>query len=137
MLRRWLRISVFLVAGAALQLALEHRAVAEPLSAEEMLTDCQALLSTAKTTTDPEAVELGNTFATGACWGAFLSIQQLVTVKIAGAKNPAFRVCVPEDTALVQLIQLFDAYARRHPERRREPFTIVAIAALHEAFRCK
>ncbi|MGO9173824.1 MAG: Rap1a/Tai family immunity protein [Rhodomicrobium sp.] len=137
MLNRWLRIGAFLLAGALLQVPLVHEAVAGAYSAEEMLSECQALLSSAKTTPDPDAVELDNTFSTGSCWGAFLSIQQLVTIKKAGAKHPMFRVCVPEDATLVQIIQLFDVYARNHPERQSEPFTIVAVAALHEAYRCR
>src|SRR5208282_2034313 len=134
MLERSLRIGAFLFAGALLQLTLVQEAVAEPYSAEEMLSECQALLSSARTTPDPGAVELDNTFSTGSCWGAFLSIQQLVTIKRAGAKLPMFRVCVPEDATLVQIIQLFDVYARKHPERQSEPFTIVAVAALQEAY---
>ncbi|MGO9544134.1 MAG: Rap1a/Tai family immunity protein [Rhodomicrobium sp.] len=134
---RWLRIGMLAVAGAMVQLPVTRQAAAEPYSAEEMLSECQALLSTAKATADPDAIELDNTFSTGNCWGAFLSIQQLATVKSAGAKSPAFRVCVPEDTTLIQVIQIFDAYCRQHPERQAEPFTIVAFSALREAYRCK
>jgi len=112
-------------------------AAAGPYSAEEMLSECRQLLATAKRAADPDALELDNTFSTGTCWGAFMSIQQLATLKMAGAKNPMFRVCVPEETTLVQIIQIFDAYARHHPERQDEPFTIVALAALHQAFRCR
>ncbi|MFZ0569127.1 MAG: Rap1a/Tai family immunity protein [Rhodomicrobium sp.] len=137
MLNRWLRIAVLLLAGAALQPLLVQRAASAPYTAEEMLSECQQLLSTAKLAADPDALELDNTFSTGTCWGAFLSIQQLATLKIAGAKNPIFRVCVPEDTTLIQFIQIFDAYARRHSQRQDEPFTVLALAALHEAFRCR
>jgi hypothetical protein len=134
---RLLRTGAILFAGALLQLASLQAAAAEQYSAEEMLSECQSLLSSAKKTADPDAIELDNTFSTGSCWGAFLTIQQLVTIKMAGAKSTMFRVCVPEDTTLVQIIQIFDVYARRHPERQSEPFTIVAIAALHDAFRCR
>ncbi len=137
MLIRWLRIAVFLLAGAALQPLLVQWAAAAPYSTEEMLSECEQLLASAKLAADPDSLELDNTFSTGTCWGAFLSIQQLATLKIAGAKNPMFRVCIPEDTTLIQFIQVFDAYARRHPQRQDEPFTVVALAALHEAFRCR
>ena len=106
MLNRWLRIGAYFIAGVLPQLPLIREAAAEPYSAEEMLTECQSLLSSAKKTEDPDAIELDNTFATGSCWGAFLSIQQLVTIKKAGAKNMVFRVCVPQDTTLVQIIQI-------------------------------
>jgi Rap1a immunity proteins len=137
MLNRWLLNAAFPLAVALLQPFLLREAAAQPYSAQEMLSQCQELLSTAKRTADPDSLELDNTFATGTCWGAFLSIQQLATLKIAGANNPLFRLCVPEDTTLVQFIQLFDVYARNHPERQSEPFTVVALAALHEAFRCR
>jgi hypothetical protein len=136
-LNRWLRIGAAVIAVAAMQLLPVLETAAEPYSAADMLSECQALLASAKATSDPDAIELDNSFSTGSCWGAFLSIQQLVTIKQAGAKTPMFRVCVPEDTKLVQIIEIFDSFARRHPERDSEPFTIVAIAGLHEAFRCR
>lgn len=136
-LNQWLRIGVAVFAVAAMQLLPEQKAAAEPYSAADMLSECQALLSSAKTTSDPDAIELDNSFSTGSCWGAFLSIQQLVTIKQAGARSPMFRVCVPEDTKLVQIIEIFASFARHHPERESEPFTIVAIAGLHEAFGCR
>ncbi len=137
MLNRWLRIAAFLFAAAALQPPLVQGAAAEPYSAREMLSECEQLLSTAKRAADPDAIELDNTFSTGTCWGAFLSIQQLATLKMAGAKKRIFRDCVPEETTLIQLIQIFDAYVRRNPQRRDEPFTVVALAALHESFKCR
>jgi len=137
MLKRWLLNAAFVLVIALLQPLLLREAAAQAYSAEEMLSQCQELLATAKGAADPDSIELDNTFATGTCWGAFLSIQQLATVKIAGTNNPLFRVCVPENTTLVRFIQLFDIYARRHPEREAEPFTIVALASLHEAFRCR
>jgi hypothetical protein len=48
-----------------------------------------------------------------------------------------FRVCVPEDTQLVQLIRIFDAYLKKHPERQEEPFTIVAMGSFYDVFRCR
>jgi hypothetical protein len=136
-LNRWLRIGAAVMAVAAIQLLPVQEAAAEPYSAADMLSECQALLASAKATSDPDAIELDNSFSTGSCWGAFLAIQQLVTVKQAGARTPMFRVCVPEDTKLVQIIKIFASFAQRHPEREGEPFTIVAIAGLHEAFRCR
>jgi hypothetical protein len=136
MLNRWLRIGAFFLAGAAPQLQSMPLAAAAPYSAGEMLSECQGLLSTAQKTADPEAIELDNTFSTGNCWGAFLSIQQLLTIKLAGARNPMFNACLPEDTTLVQIIQTFDAHARKHPERLSEPFTIVAAGALQDSFHC-
>jgi Rap1a immunity proteins len=136
MLNWWQRIAAFFLACAVLQLVVATGAAAGPYSAADMLSECHALLATAKATADPDSVELENTFSTGACWGAFLSIQQFAVLRTAGAKEPMLHTCVPENTTLVQLIQVFDAYAREHPELDSEPFTVVALSALHEAFHC-
>ncbi len=133
-LNRWLLAGVFC---AVLQISLMQGAAAEPYTAEDMRSECEAVLSSARSTADPDSVELDNTFSTGTCWGAFLSIQQIVTVRMSGAKRTMFRVCLPEDMTLVKIIQIFDAYMRRHPERQDEPFTIVAIGSLSESYRCK
>ena len=97
MLNWWRRIAALFLACAALQLLLAGVAAAGPYTAKEMLSECQALLATAKETSDPDAIELGNTFSTGACWGAFLSIQQFATLKTEGAAGPLLNACVPED----------------------------------------
>jgi hypothetical protein len=136
MLYWWQRIAAFSLACAAFQLLLTGGVLAGPYTAEEMASECQALLASAKATGDPDAVELENTFSTGACWGAFLSIQQFVTLKADGAKNPMFQACVPGDVTLVQLIQLFASFAKAHPSRDGEPFTVVALAAIRETFQC-
>jgi hypothetical protein len=136
-LYRWLRIGVFLFATATVELSLPAGAKAEPYTAGQMDSECEAVLSSAKATSDPDAIELDNTFSTGTCWGAFLAIQQLVNVKFAGARRMMFRVCVPEDTKLIQLIQVFDAYVKHHPERSGEAFSIVAIGSLYDSFRCQ
>jgi Rap1a immunity proteins len=126
-----------LVISAAFQLCPIHEGRCEAYSAADMLSRCQELLASAKRTADPDAVEMDNSFSTGSCWGAFLSIQQLVTLKKKGARKTLLRVCVPENVTLIQFIQVYDLYARRHPERENEPFTIVALSAAGEAFPCK
>ena len=136
MRNQWRWIAGIFLACAAFELLGAAGAGAAPYSTGEMISECKAVLATAKATGDPDSVELENTFSTGACWGAFLSIQQFVTLKAEGAESPVFHACVPEETTLVQLIQVFDAYARRHPERDGEPFTVAALAALREAFPC-
>ena len=137
MLNRWLRSGAVMLAVAAAQLPLAPGSAAEPYSAGDMLAECQSLLASAKATPGTDEIELDNSFSTGNCWGAFLSIQQLLTVKISGNRKPMFGVCLPEDSRLVQIIQIYASFAKQHPERESEPFTIVAIAALHQFFRCR
>jgi Rap1a immunity proteins len=136
MLYRWQRIAALLLACTAFQLLLASGALAGPYTAEEMASECRGLLASAKKTADPEAVELEDTFSAGACWGAFLSIQQFVILKAEGAKSPMFQACVPGDVTLVQLIKLFASYTKAHPERDGEPFAVVALTAIRGAFQC-
>jgi hypothetical protein len=82
-------------------------------------------------------IALDNTFSAGNCWGAFSSLQQVIVIRDVGAKHPILQICAPEETTLVQLIRLFDSYARRHPERMQEPFIEVALAALGSAYPCR
>jgi hypothetical protein len=106
-------------------------------TAQEMLTDCQAIIESAKTSGNPEELELDNTFATGNCWGAFSSIQQIVATRKEGGKSTLLQICVPPDTTLLRIIQIFDLFARSNTERQGEPFTKVALAALRSAYPCK
>ncbi len=86
MLNWWRRIAAFVLACAAFQLLLAAGG-GRAVHGGEMLSECQALLASAKPTPNPDAVELENSFSTGACWGAFLSIQQFVTLKMEGARS--------------------------------------------------
>ncbi|MGA7329213.1 MAG: Rap1a/Tai family immunity protein [Rhodomicrobium sp.] len=132
---QWRQVIAMLFANAFL-LMLGSLANAQPYSAEEMLSDCHSIETSAKKSSSAKEVELDNTFQTGSCWGAFLSLQQLITLKKGNANNPMFDVCAPEEATLVQIIQVFDAYAEGHPKEQKEPFTIVALNALHGAFPC-
>ncbi len=131
------RTGVFLFACATVLLAPMQKLAAEPYLTSDMLSDCRAVTTKAKAKRKSDEIELDNTFQTGSCWGAFLSIQQLITLKAAGANNPIFRVCAPEELTLLQIIQTFESYARRHPDQQNEPFTVVALNALHNAFPCR
>ncbi len=106
-------------------------------TAGEMLTDCQAIIQASKTSGNSDELELDNTFATGTCWGAFLSLQQVVVTRFEGGKNTLLHTCVPQSATFLQIIQVFYLFAQSNPERQQEPFTKVAIAALRSAFPCK
>ena len=109
----------------------------DKFSASEMLSTCQAILDAAKSTKNPDELELDNTFTSGSCWGAFLSVQQFIVTKVEGGKGTMLQICAPPETTLVQIIQVFDLFVRSNPKRQDEPFTKVAIAALRSAFPCK
>ncbi len=106
-------------------------------SAGEMMSDCSAIVQTAQSSGNPDELELDSTFASGTCWGAFLSLQQVAVTKMEGGKNTLLNLCVPRQTTLLQIIQVFYLFAQSNPKRSEEPFTKVAIAALRSAFPCK
>ena len=126
-----------LFAGALVLASLTAPRAEDKLSAGEMLSNCQGILDSARTAKNPDELDLENTFATGTCWGAFLSVQQFIVTRLEGEKNPLLQICAPPETTLVQIIQIFDLFVRSNPERQAEPFTKVAIAALRSAYPCK
>ena len=131
------RISSPLLAGAVLLASLSALRAEDKFPAGEMLASCQPILDSAKTAKNLDELELENTFTSGTCWGAFLSIQQFIVTRVEGGKNTMLQTCVPPETTLVQIIQVFDLFVRSNPKRQDEPFTKVAIAALRSAFPCK
>ena len=126
-----------LFAGVVLLASLTALRAEDKLSAGEMLSNCQAILDSAKAAKNQDELELDNTFTSGTCWGAFLSVQQFVVTKVEGGRSTILNTCVPPETTLVQIIQIFDLFVRSNPKRQDEPFTKVAIAALRSGFTCK
>lgn len=126
-----------LFAGAVLLASLTAPRAEDKFSAGEMLSSCQAIEDAAKTAKNLDELELDNSFASGTCWGAFLSIQQFIVTKVEGGKTGILQICTPPETTLVQIIQIFDLFVRSNPKRQDEPFTKVAIAALRSAYPCK
>ena len=123
--RRWIGP---LLAGAVLLASLSAVHAEDKYPASELLSSCQPILDSAKTAKNPDELELDNTFTSGTCWGAFLSIQQFIVTRVEGGKNTMLQTCVPPEITLVQIIQVFDLFVRSNPKRQDEPFTKVAIA---------
>lgn len=107
---------------------------AQSESAEEMVSSCKEI-STAKVTGN-QAI-FSPDFNSGVCWGAFAMVQQLTRLTYDLHAAPIFRICAPPESTRTQLIQVFEQYAARHPERYHEGFWFVAQDALREAFPCK
>jgi hypothetical protein len=104
-------------------------------TAEEMISSCRAI-STAKVTDGK--VALPEDFNSGVCWGAFAMAQKMTRFFYdKSGTTPIFGICAPSKSTRTQLIQVFEQYATRHPERYHEDFWVVAQDALHEAFPCK
>ena len=105
-------------------------------TAEEMMSSCRDL-STVKVR--DANVQLPQDFDSGVCWGSFAMVQKMTRVVHLenGVYVPTFGLCAPEESTRTQLIQVFEQYATKHPERLHEEFWSVVQTALREAFPCK
>jgi len=104
-------------------------------TAERMISACKNIAD-AKVVGDSEVAFTKN-FDTGLCWGAFGSFQKAITYASDTDKERFFGVCAPADSTRTQLIQIFIAYAKRHPEELNKEFFDVALEATIEAFHCR
>jgi hypothetical protein len=136
MIKKRLRLSA-LIAGVVFLFSQSALHAEDKYSAGDMLSDCESIIQSSKTSGNAAELELDNTFATGTCWGAFLSLQQIAVTRMEGGKNTMLNMCVPREATLLQIVQVFYLFAHSNPERQTEPFTKVAIAALRSAFPCK
>jgi hypothetical protein len=104
-------------------------------SAEEMASNCKGIVD-AKIVNDQIAVP--SDFQSGVCWGAFGTIQTIVTIvpRSFPQNGPLFEVCLPHEGTRSQLIRIFMAYTERHPERLHEDYFFIATTALKQAFPC-
>jgi hypothetical protein len=100
---------------------------------EEMVSSCKTI-STAKVIN--AQVSLPQDFASGVCWGAFATIQTVVTIVDPVTLKPLFPVCVPAGSTRTQLIQIFLVYAQAHPEEYQKDYFVVALTSMHKAFPC-
>jgi hypothetical protein len=101
-------------------------------STQEMLSACRdipkAEIPNAKT------VRLPQNFNTGMCWGAFAVLENGCMLIVDN--KPFLGVCLPTESTRTQLISVFVNYAEKNPQRLHEPFFIIAIDSLREAFKC-
>src|SRR6478752_1516652 len=91
-----------LFAAAVLLAPLTAPRAEDKFSASELLSSCQAIEESAKTARNLDELELDNSFTSGTCWGAFLSIQQFIVTKVEGGKTGILQICTPPETTLVQ-----------------------------------
>lgn len=100
---------------------------------EEMVSSCKAI-STVKVVGDQ--ISLPQDFASGVCWGAFATVQTVMTIVDPNTLKPFFPACVPPGSTRTQLIQIFLVYAQAHPEEYQKDYFVVALTSLHKAFPC-
>lgn len=102
-------------------------------SVKSMLPNCQKFLEAASPAGHSSKTRLAarDSFDSGACWGAFVALQQY-----AFLVNDVRVACAPPATAAADYIGLFVGYAQRHPERLHDGFFTAALDAIGESFPC-
>ena len=102
------------------------------VSAERWMSMCRPILD-AKIQPDGR-LQVTDGFDAGQCAGSFETLG-ILTSLFDGAK-PVLNICGPPNHTLAQWVAIFAEYTKRNPKRYGEPFAIVAIAALQEAYPC-
>jgi Rap1a immunity proteins len=102
-------------------------------SAEHYLTLCRPIANASEL---PDGkLSLADKFDAGQCAGALDTLSALAAIQDHGM--PILGFCPPPKHTLLQWAAIFIDYAMRHPKRYPEPFAIVALSALQEAYACK
>jgi hypothetical protein len=125
--RTWMIVSSLVLVFAAGPL------VAQGNKTDEMLSNCRWIESLKVEDGDyllprtPEAQQ---------CWGAFNVIQTVFSLVDPDDRDHMFHICLPVggSNATIQLIGIFVAYAKKHPEEWNEYAFLVAQKAATEAF---
>jgi Rap1a immunity proteins len=120
---------VFLCCTARAQTREEFEAMN---SAEHYLTLCRPIANASELPNG--RLNLADKFDTGQCSGALDTLSTLAAIQDHGM--PILGFCPPPKHTQVQWAAIFIDYTMRHPKRYPEPFAIVAIAALQEAYAC-
>jgi hypothetical protein len=126
------KLRVFLLLGLSICIAPTIRAQ----SAEEMVSNCKEL-SEAKISA--HQISVPQDFETGVCWGSFGTVLSAIFVVPDSfpKDGPMLHVCAPQEVTLTELVQIFIAYTKQHPEQLHKEYFFVALAALKGAFPCQ
>ena len=96
---------------------------------EEMVSSCEAI--SAAGVISGGQVSLPQDFDSGVCWGAFATIQTVITLcRPKTTSRPFLSGCVPAGSTRTQLIQVFLVYAQSHPEEYQKDYFLVALTSL-------
>jgi Rap1a immunity proteins len=106
-------------------LALSSPAVAQGITGNELLSDCEQLLKNMR-------MEGDRVFFRGdpesRCWGFMEASQEF--------SDEGFLGCLPPEGTLLQLIRVFVSYGEQHPEKLRVQANHLVIDAFKQAFPC-
>ena len=128
--------------AAALAVLLSVPGAARAFSTMEMMEKCKALAN-AQILPESKAWIADTSFESGTCYGAFVALHELSYDKVyfvgdAGRRDTMLSgVCPPDGIGVVQMVRIFDAHARQHPENQHIGFEWTALAALRQVWPCK
>jgi hypothetical protein len=129
-------------AAAFVMLSVPSGARAD-ISTMEMMEWCKPVVNATPLPDGKARVE--STFESGICWGAFIALQSLSADHLyknginerLNQNESMLGVCPPTDSTMIQMVRIFDAYARQHPEIQHERFEFTALAALRQVYPCQ
>jgi hypothetical protein len=104
-------------------------------SALELLQYCTALERGAQFGPSRE-IKMPDSRDVHFCWGYMRAMQNVSVITVDGV-NTLLHTCVSADATLLQLIYVFNKYARNHPEELHKPPASVVLNAFWEAFPCR
>jgi len=122
-----------LITLLTIAVGLEAPSASAQDTAEEMASACK---SVASAEVSGEGVKVPSTFEAGVCWGAFLSLQDVIVVGDVRGRA-LLGVCAPAKSTRTQLVAVFLRYTETHPEKLHRPFVETALASLRQAFPCR
>jgi hypothetical protein len=133
---------VFKICAAAIAAFLSMPGEAQAyISTMQMLEWCEPVV---RATPSPDGSTMSvHTYESGLCWGAFMALEGLSGDYDSTTKAPFIKVCHPNPMdgstaqSVVQMVRIFDAYARQHPEIQHQKFEATALTALWKVFPCK
>jgi hypothetical protein len=100
-------------------------------SANAIVPGCRAQLQAGLT----DGTNPADAFGQGMCVGIITGLATSTALSRVTLKSAFF--CAPEESTIQQSMQVIVTYIDKHPERIDEPFVLLAISALQEAWPCK
>ena len=82
-----------------------------------------------------QQITITSNYRTGFCWGAFASVQGLISYVAHDGKR-ILRICPPEGATRLDLIRTFAKYVEDKPGAANKDFMGVALRALSTAYPC-
>jgi Rap1a immunity proteins len=122
---------LFIAAIVALSLVGSASAAEDTGSANAIMPGCRAQLQAGLT----DDASPADAFGQGMCVGIISGLATSTALSRVTLKSAFF--CAPEGSTIQQSMQVIVTYIDKHPERMDEPFVLLAISALQEAWPCK